>query len=67
MGQWWRCRRCGLALGLGVGRMLWLSLAVAVGGQVRVQCRGCELWQTWYAPSVEPVVAPEDDGLKSVK
>lgn len=51
-GQWtvWNCRQCGTTLGAVYGARLHLSLFVIVERQVRVCCRQCGLWQTWYAP-----------------
>lgn len=50
VGVAWRCRECGQVLGVGVGRMLLLSVSVAVEASIRVQCRGCWGWQAWYPP-----------------
>lgn len=53
MERGWRCRSCGQVLGVTVGRVLVLSLQVQVDKQVRVQCRACGAWQTWYPPGGE--------------
>lgn len=50
VGVAWRCRGCGQVLGVEVGRVLWLSVSVAVESSIRVQCRGCWGWQAWYPP-----------------
>lgn len=66
MGVAWRCRECGQVLGIGLGRVLLLSVAVAVESSIRVQCRGCWGWQAWYPPGSEEVQGRREGGVRRV-
>lgn len=66
VGVAWRCRECGQVLGIGLGRVLLLSVAVAVESSIRVQCRGCWGWQAWYPPGSEEVQGRREGGVRWV-
>ena len=55
MGGWggngwmaWRCRQCGQVLGVLEEGGVWLSLVAWTDKRMRVRCRQCRRWQTWY-------------------
>lgn len=66
VGVAWRCRECGQVLGIGLGRVLLLSVAVAVESSIRVQCRGCWGWQAWYPPGSEERDGRREGGVRWV-
>ena len=57
----WKCRHCGQVLGMVRGKLLLLSLAVAIDRTVSLQCLNCRRFQTWY--EIEPRTLTD---LKSV-
>lgn len=48
-GQVWRCAGCGEGLGVIVGQMLIVGVAVAIVGSVEMRCMVCGRHQVWHA------------------